>query len=86
MNGIVGFAINNWRMTIGIMIFLVIGGVMSMFRLSIDAEPDIPVPIVNVRVVLPGVSPEDSERLLIKPLENELKSVEGLKQLSGISK
>ena len=85
MNRIVGFAIENWRMTIGIMIFIVIGGIMAMSRLSIDAEPDIPVPIVNVRVVLPGVSPEDSERLLIKPLEAELKSVDGLKQMDGVA-
>ncbi|NNE57833.1 MAG: efflux RND transporter permease subunit, partial [Hellea sp.] len=85
MNGIVGFAITNWRMTIGIMIFIVIGGIMAMSRLSIDAEPDVPVPVVNVRVVLPGVSPEDGERLLIKPMETELKSVEGLKQMDGIA-
>ncbi len=85
MNRIVGFAIENWRMTIGIMIFIVIGGVMAMSRLSIDAEPDIPVPVVIVRVVLPGVSPEDAERLLIKPMETELKSVEGLKQMDGVA-
>jgi len=85
MNKIVGFAIENWRMTMGIMLFAVIGGIIAMSRLPIDAEPDIPVPVVNVRVVLPGVSPEDSERLLIKPLEKELKSVEGLKQLDGVA-
>jgi len=85
MNGIVGFAIENWRMTMGIMLFAVLGGIIAMSRLPIDAEPDIPVPVVNVRVVLPGVSPEDSERLLIKPLEKELKSVEGLKQLDGVA-
>lgn len=85
MKGIVGFAIDNWRMTMGIMIFAVIGGILALSRLPIDAEPDIPVPIVNVRVVLPGVSPEDSERLLIKPLEAELKSVEGLKELNAVA-
>ena len=85
MNKIVGFAIENWRMTMGIMLFAVIGGIIAMSRLPIDAEPDIPVPVVNVRVVLPGVSPEDGERLLIKPLEKELKSVEGLKQLDGVA-
>jgi len=85
MKGIVGFSIENWRMTIGIMIFAVIGGIMAMSRLAIDAEPDIPVPIVNVRVLLPGVSPEDSERLLVKPMERELKSIEGLKKMDGVA-
>lgn len=85
MNGIVGFSIRNWRMTIGIMFFAVIGGILAMSRLPIDAEPDIPVPVVNVSVPLPGVSPEDSERLLVKPMERELKSIDGLKQMDGIA-
>lgn len=83
--GIVGFAIHNWRMTLGIMFFAVIGGLIAMGRLSLDAEPDVPVPFVNVRVVLPGVSPEDGERLLIRPMETELKSIEGLKEINGIA-
>ena len=83
--GIVGFAIRNWRMTLGIMLFTVLGGLYAMSRLPLDAEPDIPVPFINVRVVLPGVSPEDGERLLIRPLETELKAVDGLKQMDGIA-
>ena len=83
--GIVGFAIHNWRMTLGIMIFAVIGGIFALTRLAIDAEPDIPIPFINVQVVLPGISPEDSERLLIRPLETELKAVDGLLQLNGIA-
>lgn len=83
--GIVGFAIHNWRMTIGVMLFAVLGGIFAMTRLPLDAEPDVPVPFVNVRVVVPGISPEDSERLLIRPLETELKSIAGLKQINGIA-
>lgn len=30
MNGIVGFSIRNWRMTMGIMIFAVIGGILAL--------------------------------------------------------
>ncbi len=81
---IVGFSIHNWRMTLGIMMFAVIGGFFAMSRLPLDAEPDIPVPFINVQVVLPGISPEDAERLLVRPLETELKSIDGLKELNGI--
>jgi len=83
--GIVGFSIRNWRMTIGIMIFAVIGGLLALDRLPLDAEPDIPVPFVNVRVVLPGISPEDAERLLIRPLETEIKSIEGVKTIDSVA-
>jgi len=82
--GIVGFSIHNWRMTLGIMMFAVIGGFLAMSRLPLDAEPDIPVPFINVQVVLPGISPEDAERLLVRPLETELKSIDGLKEINGI--
>ena len=83
--GIVGFAIHNWRTTLGIMMVCVIGGLLAMNSLPMDAEPDVPVPIINIRVVLPGVSPEDSERLLVRPLETELKAIEGLKEINGVA-
>lgn len=83
--GIVGFSIRNWRMTMGIMLFAVIGGLMAISRLPLDAEPDVPIPFVNIQVTLPGISPEDAQRLLIRPLETELKSLEGLKEMNGIA-
>ena len=83
--GIVGFSIRNWRMTMGIMLFAVIGGLLAISSLPVDAEPDVPIPFVNIQVTLPGISPEDSERLLIRPLETELKSIEGLKQMDGVA-
>mgnify|MGYP000040805891 CR=1 FL=1 len=83
--GIVAFSIHHWRMTIGIMMFCVIGGLLAISRLPMDAEPDVPVPFINIQVVLPGVSPEDAERLLVRPLETELKSIEGLKEIEGVA-
>ncbi len=83
--GIVGFSIRNWRMTMGIMLFAVIGGMFAIANFPLDAEPDVPIPFVNVRVVLPGISPEDSQRLLIRPMETELKSIDGLKRMDGVA-
>ncbi len=67
----------------GIMLFAVIGGMFAIANFPLDAEPDVPIPFVNVRVVLPGISPEDSQRLLIRPMETELKSIDGLKRMDG---
>lgn len=83
MTGIVDFAVRQWRMTMAFLIFAVVGGILSMFTIPLDAEPDVAVPFVTVQVVLPGVSPEDSERLIVKPLETELKSLDQLKQMDG---
>jgi len=81
VTAIVDFAIKNWRLTIGVMLFMVFGGIYAMGKLALDADPDVPIPFINVQVVLPGVSPQDSQRLLIRPMETELKSIEGLKQM-----
>lgn len=85
MNRIVGFSIENWRMTMGLMLFAVIGGFFALGRLALDAEPDIPVPMFSVRVILPGVSPDDAQRLLVRPMETELKSIQGLKTMDGVA-
>lgn len=85
MEKIVGAAIKSWRVTLGIMLFIIVSGLVAISNLPLDAEPDIPVPFVNVRVVLPGVSPGDAERLLVRPLEAELKSVDGLKRMDAVA-
>jgi multidrug efflux pump len=86
MTGIVEFAVRQWRMTLAVLVVSIIGGIVSMFSISLDAEPDVAIPFVTVQVVLPGVSPEDSERLLVKPLETELKALDGIKQMDGIAR
>ena len=83
--GIVGFSIRNWRMTLGIMMVCVIGGLLAMQSLPMEQEPDVPVPFITIQVVLPGVSPEDAERLLVRPLETELKTIGGLKEVQGVA-
>ncbi len=83
MTGIVDFAIKQWRMTLAMLVFFVVGGFIAMFTIQLDAEPDVAIPFVTVQTILPGVSPEDSERLLVKPMEIELKSLDGLKEMNG---
>ena len=44
-------------------------------------SPDVTIPILYVNVVHEGISPEDAERLLIKPLETELRGIDGVKEM-----
>ncbi len=46
-----------------------------------EADPDIQLPIVYVSMPHDGISPEDAERLLVRPMETELRSIEGVKQM-----
>ena len=50
-----------------------------------ESDPDISLPVTYVSLKHDGISASDSERLLIKPLEKELKNIEGLKKISSSS-
>ncbi len=60
---------------------LLIAGLVTYVSIPKEAEPDIEIPIIYVSVSLDGISPEDSERLLVRPLEQELRSIEGIKEM-----
>ncbi|NCF49466.1 MAG: MMPL family transporter [Bacteroidetes bacterium] len=60
-------------------------GVISYLEIPKEAAPDVDIPVAYVSVGYEGISPEDSERLLVKPLEKHLRSVEGLDAMSSVA-
>lgn len=62
---------------------LLIAGIVSYLNMPKEANPDIPIPFILVLMHLGGISPEDAERLLIKPMEKELRNIEGLKEMTS---
>ena len=60
-------------------------GISSYFQIPKEAAPDVDIPVAYVSVGYEGISPEDSERLLVKPLEKHLRSVEGLDTMSSVA-
>jgi multidrug efflux pump len=81
MNAIIDFALDKTRMVIMALALLIVAGLWAYNAVPKEAEPDINVPFVTVGVTLEGISPEDSERLLVRPLEQQLRTVEGLKEM-----
>ena len=69
------------RTVILILIFILLSGSIAYKDIPKESEPDIDIPIIYVTLHLDGISPEDAERLLIRPVEQELKSIEGVKEL-----
>ena len=80
---IVETAINNARLTLSVLVFLLVTGTMAYISIPKEAEPDIQIPIIYVSMHLDGISPEDSERLLLRPMETALKSIQGVKKMTG---
>jgi len=78
---IVKIAIKNARLTLSILVFLIIAGALAYQSVPKEAEPDVAIPIIYVSLSYQGISPEDSERLLLRPVETQLKSLKGLKEM-----
>lgn len=80
---IVETAIANARLTISVLIFLMLAGTVAYVNIPKEAEPDIQIPILYVSMSYSGISPEDSERLLLRPMETALKSISGIKKMTA---
>src|SRR5918999_1436563 len=77
----VDYAISHARLTLATLLFLLVAGFSAYLAIPKEAEPDVSVPIIYVNVTQRGISPEDAERLILRPLETTLKSVENVKEM-----
>lgn len=85
MSRVIDYAISHVRLVVVSILFLFIAGVSAYSTIPKEAEPDVQVPIVFVNVNQRGISPEDAERLITKPLETQLNNIEGLKEMRSVS-
>src|SRR3954454_13272991 len=78
---LIDYAIGHARLTIATLTFLLLAGLVAYITITKEAEPDIKIPIIYVQLSQRGISPEDSERLLLRPVETQLKSVGNVKEM-----
>ena len=69
------------RTVLAVLLFVLIAGSIAYQDIPKESEPDIDIPIIYVTMSHDGISPEDAERLLIRPMEQALKSIEGIKEM-----
>jgi multidrug efflux pump len=85
MHSLIAAALDRSRTTLLVLAFLVLGGLAAYVAIPKEANPDVSIPIIYVSVTLEGISPEDAERLLVRPLEQELRSLEGVKEMRSMA-
>ncbi len=78
---IIDAAINRSRTVIATLALILVAGVFAFVTIPKESSPDINIPIIYVSITHEGISPEDAERLLIRPMEEELRSIEGVKEM-----
>ncbi len=64
---------------------LVVVGAVSYTKLGIDRFPDVDLPIVSVRTILPGASPEEIESAVTRWVEDSVATVEGIDNIRSTS-
>ena len=83
MTGLVDWAAARARMVIAFIVLSLLAGGLAYTGLPKEGEPDIEIPALFVSVPFPGISAEDSEKLLVKVMETELSDLDGLKKMTG---
>lgn len=85
MHALIAAALDRSRTSLLLLLFLILGGLAAYGAIPKEANPDVSIPIIYVSASLEGISPEDAERLLVRPLEQELRSLEGVKEMRSLA-
>ncbi|EPZ49670.1 heavy metal efflux pump, CzcA family [Bacteriovorax sp. BAL6_X] len=86
MNKIIEFSVHNRLFVFIATAILIIGGIYSFEKLSIDAVPDITNTQVQVNTPVEGLTPEEIERMVTFPIESALTGMPGVEQTRSVSK
>ncbi|MEC7815717.1 MAG: efflux RND transporter permease subunit [Pseudomonadota bacterium] len=83
--GVIGFFVHHRVAAHLVMLVMLLGGTLALTRMNIQFFPTFALDVVSVRVVWSGASAEDVEQGITNPLEQRLRSVDGLKNMTSTS-
>ena len=69
--------------TIMIFVSLVVIGLIAAFRLPLESQPEVSPPFFFVQLPYPGSTPEEVERNLVRPVEEALATMPGIKSMNA---
>ncbi len=81
MKAIIDAALGRARTVIASLLLILVAGTVAFLEIPKESAPDVPIPLMYVAMSHRGISPEDAERLLVRPMEQELKGIEGVKEM-----
>lgn len=69
--------------TVMLFVSLVVIGLIAAFRLPLEAQPEATAPFIFVQLPYPGSTPEEVERNLVRPVEEAIATMPGIKSLNA---
>jgi len=76
-------AIGRARTVVLALVLVLISGTVSYINIPKESDPDINIPIIFVKAKLDGISPADATRLIARPIEQEMRVIEGVKEMKS---
>lgn len=83
--GVIGFFVHHRVAANLVMLMMLLGGALALTRMNIQFFPTFALDVVSVQVVWSGASAEDVEQGITDPLEQRLRSIDGLKKMTSTS-
>jgi multidrug efflux pump len=80
MRSIIDFGLRKNRAIASMLVLIFIAGISTYIKIPKESFPDIKIPIIIVQLTHDGIAPEDAERLLILPMEKQLRTLENLNE------
>jgi len=77
------FAIKNPTIVTLFFIAIALFGTVAYFSMGQNIDPNVQIPVVFVQTAYPGASPEEMERLIVRPIEDELENVPHLDHIDS---
>lgn len=81
MNALIAAALSRSRTVLSLLALFVVWGLLAYIKIPKESTPDVKIPIIYVSLIHEGISPQDAQRLLLRPLEQELHNIEGVKEM-----
>ncbi|AHC73811.1 multidrug efflux transporter VexF [Candidatus Endolissoclinum faulkneri L5] len=81
MKALISYALLHNRTILSLLLLILIAGSASYIAIPKESDPDINIPIIYVSITLEGIAPEDSERLLLQPMEEELRAIASIEEM-----
>ena len=68
---------------VAMVLMIVLFGYVALQRIPIQMAPDVRQPVIIVKTSWPGAAPQEVEREIINPQEDELKGLEGVRKMTS---
>jgi multidrug efflux pump subunit AcrB len=86
MKNLIHFFVSNPKLTITLSLLCLVGGIMGLSALNREEHPPVDFATASIVTSYPGASPDEVEEQITNKIEQEIRTIEGIRDVRSISK